>query len=213
MAEEYKCKLLVEGNEDVHVIKALWGSYNLPIVFDIIDCKSITKVLANLRIRLTAPQENQKIGVVVDADEDSSARWDAIKGRLAETGKYDCKQIQLQGEGTILKSVDSEYPSIGVWIMPDNRLPGMLEDFVATLAEPEDALMTKSEKVLDEIETEGIGRYKPVHRAKAKIHTFLAWQDEPGRPMGQSITARVLKAGNPSGQLFVEWLKRLFLYK
>jgi hypothetical protein len=209
--EKYYMKLLVEGNEDKHVIIAIWNNANLSETFDVIDCQSITKLLDNLKIRLTAPQTNKRIGVVVDADENVSARWDAIKGRLEATGKYDCKNLQLPEEGLVLQPISTEDPIVGVWVMPNNKLPGMLEDFVAMLSEPDDPLMTKADDVLDQLEKEKIQKYKKVHRAKAKIHSYLAWQDEPGKPMGLSITAHVLNPESPNGQKFMAWLKRLFL--
>ena len=86
----------------------------------------------------------------------------------------------------------------------------MLEDFIAALAKPDDALMKKSEDVLTELETEGIQKYKPVHRSKAKIHTYLAWQDVPGRPMGQAITANILNSNSDVAVKFVKWLKEMF---
>lgn len=212
MAEEkYTYKLLVEGNEDVHVILAFWNNAQLPEVFDIIDCHSITKLLDNLKLRLTAPQNNERIGIVVDADVDISARWDAIKNRLDSTGMYNCKNLQLPNDGLILAADNSDYPTIGVWVMPNNKLPGMLEDFVSTLAEADDPLMVKADEVLDQLEKEKIQKYKSVHRAKAKIHSYLAWQDEPGKPMGTSITAHVLNPDSPSGLMFLDWLKKLFL--
>jgi hypothetical protein len=212
MAEEkYTFKLLVEGNDDKHVVIALWNNAKLPETFDVIDCQSITKLLDNLRIRLTAPQTNERLGVVVDADDDISARWDAIKDRLSATGMYDCKNLTLPEDGLVLNPTSEDAPVVGVWIMPNNKLPGMLEDFVATLSEPDDPLMAKADNVLNELEAEKIQRYKVVHRAKAKIHSYLAWQDEPGKPMGVSITAHVLNPDSPSGIKFLEWLKRLFI--
>ena len=148
---------------------------------------------------------------MVDADEDISARWDAIRNRLAATGMYDCKNLVLPEDGLLLNPVSENAPKVGVWIMPNNKLPGMLEDFVATLVEPDDLLMAKADDVLSELEAAKIQRYKDVHRAKAKIHSYLAWQDEPGRPMGVSITAHVLNPNLPRGVAFLEWLKRLFL--
>jgi hypothetical protein len=47
--EKYTKKLLVEGNEDVHVILALWNHAKLPETFDVVDCHSITKLLENLK--------------------------------------------------------------------------------------------------------------------------------------------------------------------
>lgn len=210
-SEKYKLKLLVEGNEDVHVVLAFWNNAKLPETFDVIDCHSITKLLENLKIRLTLPQTNERIGVVVDADEDVSARWDAIKDRLQATGQYDCRHLQLPEVGLVLRPISSDAPIVGVWVMPNNKLPGMLEDFVATLSEPDDPLMAKADDVLNQLEENKIQKYKDVHRAKAKIHSYLAWQDEPGKPMGTSITAHVLNPGSPNGVRFLEWLKRLFL--
>lgn len=94
--------------------------------------------------------------------------------------------------------------------MPDNQLPGMLEDFVAHLMPPDDALRPKAEAILQEIERDCLNCYTLVHRPKALIHTWLAWQETPGMPMGQAITAQVLKYDCGIALAFVEWLQRLF---
>ena len=208
--ERFTYKLLVEGNDDVHVVRALWNSQSKPELFDIIDCKSKDRVLNELKIRLTTPQNHRVIGVILDADTDASACWDAIKSRLNATGKYNSRKLKLSTNGLILEATDPEFPKIGVWIMPDNNLPGMLEDFLAALSEPEDPLMLKAEEVLSDLENQGINKYKNVHRAKAKIHTFLAWQDEPGKPMGTAITTRILDPTKSNAKVFIAWLERLF---
>lgn len=203
--------LLVEGNDDKHVIDALWKSQTKPNLFEIIDCKSKEGVLKELKIRLTTPQNHHRIGVVLDADTNASACWDAVKSRLNETGKYNSNKLKLPSKGLVLDASDPEFPKIGVWIMPNNVIPGMIEDFLATLSEPNDPLMNKAEKVLHDLETSGINKYKSVHRAKAKIHSFLAWQDEPGRPLGTAITARILDPTKETATIFVSWLENLFL--
>ena len=53
-------------------------------------------------------------------------------------------------------------------------------------------------------------RFRDVDVPKAKMHTYLAWQDEPGRTLGQSITRRVLRADSPSCVTVVGWLRRLY---
>jgi hypothetical protein len=40
-----------------------------------------------------------------------------------------------------------------------------------------------------------------------------AWQEKPGMPYGQAITARYLDSELPLGQAFANWLKNLFLNK
>ncbi|MEQ9549677.1 MAG: DUF3226 domain-containing protein [Coleofasciculus sp. G3-WIS-01] len=101
-------------------------------------------------------------------------------------------------------------PKIGIWLMPDNQLPGMLEDFVAHLIPTDDSLRPKAEAILQEIEQLKLNRYTPIHHPKALIHTWLAWQETPGMPMGQAITAQVLSYNAEIANKFVEWLKRLF---
>ncbi|HEY9798259.1 MAG TPA: DUF3226 domain-containing protein [Leptolyngbyaceae cyanobacterium] len=41
-------------------------------------------------------------------------------------------------------------------------------------------------------------------------HTWLTWQGTAGMPMGQAITARVLRYDSPLALTFVKWLQQLF---
>lgn len=208
--ETHTYKLLVEGNDDQHVVWALCEKHSVPESFDVIDCGSVEYVLKVFKIRLKLADNNHRIGIVVDADENLKSRWESIVSILRDTGKYDCDNIVLPKDGLVLEPTDKAYPKVGIWLMPDNNQNGMLEDFMAALATPDDVLMKKSEDVLTEIEDEGIQKYKPAHRSKAKIHTYLAWQDVPGRPMGQAITANILDSNSDVAVKFVKWLKEMF---
>ncbi|MDQ2808925.1 MAG: hypothetical protein M3Z04_18780 [Chloroflexota bacterium] len=47
--------------------------------------------------------------------------------------------------------------------------------------------------------------------SKAYIHTWPAWQEEPGKPMSVAIHPNhYLDAQAPAAQTFVDWLGRLF---
>jgi len=208
--ESHSYKLLVEGNDDQHVVWALCEKHNVPKSFDVIDCGSIDNVLKEFKLRLKLADINSRIGIVVDADVNLKSRWDSVVAILKNMGKYECDNIVLPQDGLILEPTDSCYPKVGVWLMPNNNQNGMLEDFVVALATPDDVLMKKSEDVLTELEAEGIQKYKPVHRSKAKIHTYLAWQDVPGRPMGQAITANILNSDSELAMKFANWLKEMF---
>ncbi|MCC5649013.1 hypothetical protein LC609_04000 [Nostoc sp. XA013] len=52
--------------------------------------------------------------------------------------------------------------------------------------------------------------FKPLDISKAVIHTYLAWQDEPDRPMGQAITKQALRPNTDIAIRFTDWLIRLF---
>ncbi len=105
-------------------------------------------------------------------------------------------------------SMGDRRPRIGIWLMPDNRSPGMLEDFAAALVPEGDALWLVANSTVDGL-AEDVRRFRPVHRAKAVVHTWLAWQEEPGTPLGLAIKKRYLEPTMPSGHDFVAWVRRL----
>ena len=47
--------------------------------------------------------------------------------------------------------------------------------------------------------------------SKAQLHTWLAWQAEPGMPFGTALTAACFASDTPKALDFVNWFKRLFL--
>ena len=204
-------QLLVEGKNDRHVIWALCNQYQLPETFSLVvpeedGTEGIEALLAGLPARLDEPKL-ETLGIVVDADQDLAARWQALRDRLIASGYPNIPKVP-PAQGWI--DAPPDRPRVGVWLMPDNQLPGMLEDFVARLMLPDDALRPKAEAILQEIERDCLNCYTLVHRPKALIHTWLAWQETPGMPMGQAITARVLRHDSPVALSFVEWLRCLF---
>ena len=42
------------------------------------------------------------------------------------------------------------------------------------------------------------------------MHTWLAWQSEPGKPYGQAISAKYLNTDLPMAKTFANWLRRTF---
>jgi hypothetical protein len=54
-------------------------------------------------------------------------------------------------------------------------------------------------------------RCADAHRSKAVIHTWLAWQENPGVPMGSAIFCRYLDATRGHGQRLAAWCRRLFV--
>ena len=93
--------------------------------------------------------------------------------------------------------------------MPDNQLPGILEDFLQFLVPEGDPLFAHVGHSLDSIPL-GQRRFDDLKRPKAQIHTWLAWQEEPGKPLGQAISARYLDPHLPMADVFVQWLQRTF---
>jgi hypothetical protein len=198
--------LLVEGNDDLHVIASLLKNHNFPEAFKIVPKDGIDNLLKTLPVQLKA-SGIARIGVVVDADLDLDARWAAIRTVLAGGG-YDDLPSQPDPSGTVISQLDK--PRFGVWIMPDNRIPGMLDDFAACLIPKENALSLRAKQAVDRIPAED-RVFSPAHTTKAYLHTWLAWQKDPGTPIGLAITKRFLDAAAPETATFLAWLRHLFI--
>lgn len=115
---------------------------------------------------------------------------------------------ELPSEGLILSNKNGI--KVGAWLMPNNNLNGMLEDFISFLVPQDDKLLPIVNTTLDEIETRKLNKYSLIHKSKAKIHTWLAWQEDPGTPMGQSITKKYLTTDEENCLRLIEWLQTLF---
>lgn len=199
--------LLVEGNDDKHVFYALLNHHFSPTPEMIIaDTGGIEKLLEELPVWLKQSDLRQ-LGVVVDADTmDASRRWNQIRDILLRS-KYLQLPSELSPEGVIVKQ-DGK-PDVGIWIMPDNRLPGMLEDFVSFLVNDGDELWPLSQQAVQSI-PQHLRRFIDNHLSKAKIHTWLAWQEDTGTPLGLAITKRYLNADAPPASRLMNWVRLLF---
>jgi hypothetical protein len=198
--------LLVEGKNDCHVILALCSQYKLAETFGIHECGSDISLLKRLNALILQPDSPEIIGIVLDADSpDIMRRWQQIQQKI-KTHKYTFPKSPPPG-GTILQGNEGR-PTIGIWLMPDNKKSGMLEDFLMEMANKE--ALQIAENCITNAKEKGMTTYKQGHHSKALIHTWLSWQDEPGRPLGQAITANVLKPETKLAKSFINWLKKLF---
>ena len=170
---------MVEGNDDLHVVLALLRKFNIPQTFQIVDCKGIDSLLKSLPVRLKASGV-EKIALIVDADQNISGRWIEL-GAVLKPLVADFPDIPAQA-GTFLKTNTNQ--EIMIWIMPNNEISGMLEDFINFLIPENDSLKTYVDQSLTEIETAGLNNYPLNQHSKALIHTWLAWQEDPGNHWG-----------------------------
>ncbi len=198
--------LIVEGKNDEHVVYALCERHKIKESFSVESRNSKEKLLASLGVELKV-SGREALGMVIDADESLQSSWRSVRDRLTSQG-YRAVPEEPDVDGTII--TESGRPRVGIWIMPDNNIPGVLENFIASMIPSGDELRVEVENFLDEVERKNLNVYPPVRRPKAFIHTWLACQEEPGRPMGQSITAKVLSHNADIARRFVEWLNRLF---
>ncbi len=197
--------LLTEGKNDCHVILSLCAYHRVPETFGFYDCGSDNKILKRMSALIAGSETMETIGVVLDADNPNlNSKWESIRNRLTREGYPVSKEPDENG--TIL-SMEGK-PRIGVWLMPDNNIDGMLEDFCRELASHDG--IDFAENCVQNSQQNGFATFIPNHKSKAVIHTYLAWQNEPGIPLGQAITARALNPEKKIAMLFVDFLKSLF---
>lgn len=202
--EKFTQKLLVEGNDDQHIIWALCQKYNLTQNFDVIDCIGIENIFRQIPVRFKQP-DIQTVGIIVDADIDMKKRWVAVQNILKNKNlnvPENCPKTGL--------IVQNEAIKVGVWLMPNNETNGMIEDFIRFLVPDDDDLLPIVENHLLEIEVQNLNVYPNIHRSKALIHSWLGVQETPGIPMGLAITKQYLDTNKENCTIFINWLQKLF---
>lgn len=202
--EQFPKKLLVEGNDDQHVIWALCEKFKVTHNFDVIDCEGIDNLLLQIPIRFKQSDLNA-LGIIIDADTDIKKRWASLSSQLAEQG-FSLPET-IPNEGLVMEKNGIR---IGVWIMPNNNLNGMLEDFISFLIPKDDKLQIIAQDTLESIEQKKLDRYKPSFKSKALLHSWLSWQDDPGTPMGWAITKKYLTTDEANCLRLINWLKAIF---
>lgn len=216
--KQKKLVLLVEGPDDAHTLYHLLnrhlGRSQVDKKINIESREGFETLRKSLRDDLQVPVL-ERLGIVVDADSDLDARWQSLRDRLTELGGQNVPDTP-EPDGTIVE-VKQSYRTIqvGVWLMPNNQLPGMLEDFLQFLLPTDDALWERAKTAVDEIPDDDLpfdltGKDKVPWQKKAQLHTWLAWQKEPGRPLGQAITKSFLNPKAPLAHKLVDWVCKLF---
>lgn len=200
--------LLVEGTDDKHVIMHICGNRGVQKLDEIAPQESVERLLDNFPVRLKE-SDLEVLGIVLDADTDLHGRWESLRHRLTQAGYTGVPELPAPN-GTILPAPPNTLlPRFGVWIMPDNQSKGILEDFLHFLV-PTGSLLFEHVKSSVASIPEGERRFSQVAEPKALIHTWLAWQQEPGKPLGTAITAKFLDANVGQVDILVGWLKALF---
>lgn len=202
-------KLFVEGSDDMHVILHLMSRHG----YDWGDAPTRRTDIENsggyfrlLEASPVAAKSYSRLGFVLDADLHPTARWQSLRDRLLTVN------VTLPAtpfpHGTI---VDGFKPGwrVGAWLMPDNVERGAIEDFLAELISSSDSIWPFAQEATDRAAEIG-APYPPKDGLKCKLHTWLSWQEVPGRPYGTALEARYFQDSSPTAKDFVEWFRNLF---
>ena len=151
------------------------------------------------------------LGVIFDADEMEGSedhRWAEMRNCCNAIGIALPDPAPAGGFFTVLPNGIR----FGVWMMPNNQPPGMLETFLLALLRPEETAGPLFQHAQTSVErAKDLGApFKAVHRDKALVHTWLAWQDQPGAQLHEAIKFKILDAASSNADTFVAWFRNLF---
>ena len=193
--------LLVEGQDDEHVVRHLYHRHESTPSFSISDKDNITQLLESIGPEINV-SGRQAVGILVDANDDVTGRWNAIQNRLRRADIE--PPLSPSPDGTIIQA----RPRIGIWLMPDNTSAGELEDFVTKMIPTEDPVWPLSLSYIEGI-PEADRKFSEKKKLRAQLYAWLAAREDPRR-MGLAIRARDLKVDGDLSKKFVAWLNRLF---
>ena len=200
-------ELFVEGPDDQHAIGHLLLRRGCdPLAVPAIKKSGSKKeVLRAIRVAVRAATGGS-VGFVLDANDHPQATWESAASRLRDVGVETPTAIPAGG----FAGNSEDYGTrVGVWLMPDNRRTGALEDFLRDLIEEGDPLLPHAEDSAGRAQELG-ARFASTAARKAVLHTWLAWQQEPGRPYGVAIKARYFGATSAAADQFLTWFEQVF---
>jgi hypothetical protein len=217
--------LLVEGKEDEQVIYHLLNRHGLGEItkpgrqqkVSVESEEGVDNLLIAISQRLGRNKELECLGIIIDADTNLDERWQAIRNQFSHFSNVTIPD-KPNPAGTIfeIERLNNSVVTVGVWLMPNNQLPGMLEDFIKFLIPDTDQLWNRAKTCVQQIPDESLPFEvkQPAGmtswQTKAEIHTWLAWQDEPGQPLGLAITKKFLDAKSSYAQTLITWFQQLF---
>ena len=193
--------LLVEGPDDKHVVQHLCRTLALSQEFRIADKEGFS----NLRKAITPEIKRSgqcAVGIIVDANDNLQGRWQAISNALRRIDIASPRSPSPSG------TVIDGKPRVGIWLMPDNKAKGELEDFVERMIPDADPVWPRTQQYVDDI-PERDRKFKSDKTLKAKLHAWLATRADPRR-MGSAIGAGDLNIEAPLAKALADWVRLLF---
>ena len=198
--------LHVEGVDDKHVVRHLLNRHDIDCSdIDIRDSDGKDTLLRSVDTIVRAGT-GRSVGFVLDADEVPRNRWQAVRDRLDRTGLTLPDNIPEKG---FVGNAMEYQTRVGVWLMPDNRRAGALEEFLHDLVDSGDPLFPHAQTSTT-VALEKGATFSEGSLPKAVMHTWLAWQETPGLPYGSAINARYLRHDSDAAVAFVSWFRRVF---
>lgn len=157
-----------------------------------------------------ADGQTSRLAVVVDAD--SAANGGGYKRTIDRVNKivvdYGFALAESTLCGIVFKHNDG-LADFGLWVMPNNADEGILEDWIKQCIHPnEQGLFTHAEAVVAALPPPQ--KFKSIHRSKAEVATWLAWQKQPGHGPYRAVEDDLIDPNGTHYKNLIAWLGYIF---
>ena len=171
----------------------------------ILECKGFKKIPEALKAEFQ-PDALDGVAIIADMDLHSDRRWESLRGTLSRSHYFSGLPTWLPPEGLVHSQPGM--PSLGVWLMPDNVSEGRMETFAGELVPAGDACWAHARATVDDL-PDVVRRFSIERRRdNALLHTWLAWQNEPGCQTGLAVSMKLLQADLAPATNLAGWIQR-----
>ncbi len=207
-------RLVVEGYDDLYSVREIlrtqikWpdaSESEYPVYIDI--GRSVNEILSKDYMGVLLKSSTiRTLGIMIDAnDKGAGSRYQSLYNLCGAS--FPAMPNTLPPDGLIVSNRSQK--RLGIWIMPDNRSNGDLETFLRDLV-PDQPLWNYAEGCTETARRNWDAPYRNAHTNKAKLYTWLSWQDPPVQNPGRALESRALDATLPATQSFISWFRKLF---
>lgn len=153
--------------------------------------------------------QTTRLAVVLDADSESNGGFQATLDRMGKiVAPFGYLVSGSSAGGSIYQNNDG-LADFGLWVMPNNAQEGMLEDWVKScMHSDEQTLFTHAVSAIDALPAPP--KFNTIHRSKAEVATWLAWQKRPGHGLYRVVEDDLIDTGSPLYLELSAWLKQVF---
>lgn len=203
---EYLCK---KNNFDVNISvetpsNILNSGYNTKQgVFNILQ----------ILIKQLADSSIERIGIIIDCDyiKDGGGVTNVINqihSKIKDYG-YSSPYKTFTNNTGIYFEGENDLPKLGVWIMPNNKDEGMLENWLLDLPSlQEQQFLQYVKQIISEIPNP---KFSKIHEAKAITNTWLAWQTKPTQDFSSLFKSNLIDEQHKNYTYWLDWMREIFV--
>ena len=207
--------IIVEGENDKKFILSLAQRIGINIVSNSIKvADGVEEAKQLFKTYLKSTDTLTHVSIVLDSDNNFIGTWQSLFNSINNTGKYQLGKFKPDNEiSSIIRPKNEDDIIAGIWLMPDKKRNGMMEDFICSLIPVDNSILNKAGTVVDDLDNNREQYYnvfKSVHKSKAKLYTWLSWQDSPEKTPEQAIKSSMFDdvfLSSESCKNFIAWLR------